>query len=201
MQFQHLLDDIELYQRSVHENPPITHNKKTIALNENWQVNDGTNHPVFPNPLGTENHDTTNETTPQSLLDENQFQKILITKDGEPDCIPLSTIINIKRKKRILYFPKDFGKLTIDGLFDTGALSREIPELDLRKSRLPSPQSVIREGPPPNFQIMVANKQLETLKSTIELKFEVGDLESHKIVIVIENLTETIINFCASAKP
>ena len=72
----------------------------------------------------------------------------------------------------MLYFPMDFGELTIDGLIDTGALSSAIPEMDIR---LLSPQSVIREGPPPNFQIMVANGQLETPKSTIELQFEVGE--------------------------
>ena len=156
-------------------------------------MNDGTNHPVFPNPLGTETHDSNAETIPQSLLDEKQFQNVLITRDGEPDCIPLSTNINLKCKKRMLYFPMDFGELTIDGLIDTGALSSAIPEMDLRKIRLLYPQSVIREGPPPNFQIMVANGQLETPKSTIELKFEVGDIEFHEIFIVMEHLTGPII--------
>ena len=56
----------------------------------------------------------------------------------------------------MLYFLMNFGELTIDGLIDTGALSSAIPELDLREIRLLSPQSVIREGPAPNFQIMVA---------------------------------------------
>ena len=193
LQFQYALDDIEHYNKTVHENPPITHNKKTRALIENWQMNDGTNHPVFLNPLGTENPETTAESIPQSLLDEKQFQNVLITKDGEPDCIPLSTNINLKCKKRMLYFPMDFGELTIDGLIDTGALSSAIPEMDLRKIRLLSPQSVIREGPPPNFQIMVANGQLETPKNTIELKFEVGDIEFHEIFIVTEHLTGPII--------
>ena len=156
-------------------------------------MNDGTNHPVFPNPLGTETNEASTEPFPQSLLDEKQFQNILITKEGEPDCIPLSTSINLKCKKRMLYFPMDFGELTIDGLIDTGALSSAIPEMDLRKIRLLSPQSVVREGPPPNFQIMVANGQLETPKSTIELKFEVGDIEFHEIFIVMENLTGPII--------
>ena len=48
-------------------------------------MNDGINHPVFPNPLGTENTETYAEPTAQPLLDEKQFQNILITKDGEPD--------------------------------------------------------------------------------------------------------------------
>ena len=109
-------------------------------------MNDGTNHPVFPNPLGTENPQNSVEPIPQSLLDEKQFHNVLITKDGEPDCIPLSININLKCKKRMLYFPMDFEELTIDGLIDTGALSSAIPEMDLRKIRLLSPQSVIREG-------------------------------------------------------
>ena len=99
-------------------------------------MNDGTNHPVFPNPLGTENTETSEEPIPQSLLDERQFQNILITKEGEPECIPLSASINLKCRKRMLYFPMDFGELTIDGLIDTGALSSAIPEMDLRKIRL-----------------------------------------------------------------
>ena len=84
-------------------------------------------------------------------------------------------------------------KLTIDGLIDTGALSSAIPEMDLQKVLLLSPQSVIRECPSSNFQIMVANGQLETPKSTIELKFEVGDIEFHGIFIVKEHLTGPII--------
>ena len=70
-------------------------------------MNDGTNHPVFPNPLGTEDAETGAEPIPQSLLDEKQFQNILITKEGELDCVPLSTTIKLKskNKKRMLYFP------------------------------------------------------------------------------------------------
>ena len=93
----------------------------------------------------------------------------------------------------MLYLQMDFGELTIDGLIDSRALSSAIPEMDLRKIRLRSPESVIREGPPPNFQTMVANGQLETPKSAIELKFEVGDIEFHEIFVVMEHLTGPII--------
>ena len=133
LQFLYVLENIEHYTTTIHENPPITHNKKTKSLIGNWQMNDGTNHAVFPNPLGAENSENKDETTPQSLLDEKQFQNVLITKEGEPDCIPLSTSINLKCKKRMLYFPMDFGDLTIDGLIDTGALSSVILEMDFRK--------------------------------------------------------------------
>ena len=133
LHFQYVPDDIDHYNKIVHENPPITHNKKTRALFETWQMNDDTNHPVFPNPLGTENNEDYAEQFPQSLLDKKQFQNVIITKDREPDCLPLSNNNNLKCKKRMLYFPMDFGELTIDGLIDTGALSSAIPEMDLRK--------------------------------------------------------------------
>ena len=192
LQFRYVTDDFEHYNKTVHENPPITHNKKTRALIEKWQMNDGTNHPVFPNLLGTENTENCAESLPQSLLDERQFQNVLITKEGEPDCIPLSTNITLKCTKHMLYFPIDFGERTIDGFIDTGALSSAIPEMDLLTIRLFLPQSVIREGPPPNFQILVANGQLETPKSTVELKLEIGDIEFHEIFIVMEHLTGPI---------
>ena len=87
----------------------------------------------------------------------------------------------------------DFGEFSINGLIDTGALSSAIPEADLRKIRLLAPQSINKEGPAPSFQIMVAIVQLETPKSTVELKFEVGDIEFHEIFIVMENMIGPII--------
>ena len=156
-------------------------------------MNNGTNHPVFPNPLGTESPETANNAIPQSLLNEKQFQKVPITEEGEPDCIPLSTNINLKCKKCMFYFPMDSGELTIDGLTDFGALSSAIPVMNLLKFQFFSLQSVIREGPPQNFKIFIASGQLETSKSTIELKVEVGDIEFLEIFIVMENLTGPVI--------
>ena len=57
----------------------------------------------------------------------------------------------------MLQFPKDFRELKIDGLIDTGVLSSAIPEANLRKIRLRAPQTEFNEGPPPEFQIMIAN--------------------------------------------
>ena len=124
---------------------------------------------------------------------EARFVNTLVTRNGEPDYVPLTTNLGLKYKRRMLYFPMDFGELTLDGLVDTGALSSAIPEADLRKIRLLAPQSIVKEGPAPNFQIMVANGQLETPKSTVELKFEVGDIEFHEIFIVMEKLTSPLI--------
>ena len=122
-----------------------------------------------------------------------RFVNTLVTRTGEPDYVPLTTNLGLKYKRRMLHFPMDFGKLTLDGLVNTGVLSSAIPETDLRKIRLLAPQSIVKEGPAPNFQIMVANGQLETPKSTVELKFEVGDIEFHEIFIVMEKLTSPLI--------
>ena len=102
-----------------------------------------------------------------------------------PSPIPLSTNTKLKCKKHILYFPRDFGELTLGRLIDTGALSSAILDMDLRKIRLLSPQSVIREDQPRNFQILVTNGLLETPKSTIELIFEIVDIECYEIFIVM----------------
>ena len=74
-----------------------------------------------------------------------------------------------------------------------GILSSAISEVDLRKNRLLAPQSIIKEGPAPNFQIMVAKGQLETPKSTVEMKFEVADMDFHEIFIVMQKITSPLI--------
>ena len=82
---------------------------------------------------------------------EERYVNTLISRNDEPDYVPLTTNLGLKYKRRMLYFPMDFGELTLDGLVDTGALSSAIPEADLRKIRLLAPQSIIKEGPAPNF--------------------------------------------------
>ena len=51
----------------------------------------------------------------------------------------------------------EFGELKIDGLIDTGALSSAISEANLRKVRSLALQTILKEGPSPEIQIMVAN--------------------------------------------
>ena len=139
------------------------------------------------------NKKSTTRTIALTAMVEERFINTLISRHGEPDYVPLTTNLGLKCKSRMLYFPLDFSELILDGLVDTGALSSAIPETDLRKIRLLAPQSIIKEGPAPNFQIMVANGQLENPESSVELKFEVGDIEFHEIFIVMEKLTSPLI--------
>ena len=87
----------------------------------------------------------------------------------------------------------DFGELNIDGPIDMGALSSAIPEADLHKIRLVAPHTILNEGPPHEFQIMVANGQLEAPIATVEMQFEVGDITFREKFIVMTNLTNPLI--------
>ena len=93
----------------------------------------------------------------------------------------------------MLYFPRVFGELNIDGLIDTGAFSSAIPEADSRKIGLMAPHTKLKEGPPLEFQLMVANGQLETPVETVALQFEVGDITFREKFIVLTNLTIPLI--------
>ena len=170
------------------DDPQIEDTKLSRALNELWQPNSEALIAETEEPQHQEDYQGLN-----SLLDETTFLHILVEHQGEPPYVPLSTNLGLKNKRRMLYFPMDFEELTLDGLIDTGAHSSAKPEADLRKIRLLAPQSIVKEGPSPSFLIMVANGNLETLKSTVELKFEVGDIEFHEIFIVMEKLFSPII--------
>ena len=164
----------------------------TMALVDQWQLVPNSSALPPPQQPETEFYTFGPQVSLASAV-EARFVNTLVTRTGEPDYLPLTTNLGLKYKRRMLYFPMDFGELTLDGLVDTGALSSAIPEADLRKIRLLAPQSIVKEGPAPNFQIMLANGQLETPKSTVELKFEVGDIEFHEIFIVMEKLTSPLI--------
>ena len=170
------------------DDPQIEDTKLSRALIEQWQPNSEALIEEIEEPQHQEDYQGLN-----SLLEETAFLHILVEQQGQPPYVPLSTNLGLKIKRRMLYFPMDFGELTLDGLIDTGAHSSAILEADLSKIRLLAPQSIVKEGPAPSFQIMVANGNLETPKSTVELKFEVGDIEFHEIFIVMEKLSSPII--------
>ena len=100
----------------------------------------------------------------------------------------------------MLFFPMDFGKLNIDVLVDTGALSTAIPETDSGKIRLLAPLTVLNEGPQPEFQTMVANGQLKAPIATVELQVEVGGITFieklflHRNIAILD-MRQGILNF------
>ena len=128
-----------------------------------------------------------------AVIDDQILPQRQVTPDGPTRFLPILTNLPIKNRRKMLYFPMDFGQINIDGLIDTGALSSAIPDADLRKIRLLAPHTKLNEGPTLEFQIMVANGQLEAPFATVELQFEVGDITSREKFIVMTNLTSPLI--------
>ena len=77
-----------------------------------------------------------------AVIDDQILPQLQVTPDGLTRFFPLSTNLPLKNKRKMLYFPMDFGELNIDGPIDTGALSSAIPEADLRKIRLLAPHTI-----------------------------------------------------------
>ena len=160
------------------------------ALIELWTVN-----PHLPETSALPNFPPRpqNQQRQTAVIDDQVLPQLQVTPDGLTRFLPLSTSLPLKNKRKKLYFPMDFGELNIDELIDTGALSSAIPEADLRKIRLLAPHTILNEGPPPEFQIMVANGQLEAPIATVDLQFEVGDIIFREKFIVMTNLTSPLI--------
>ena len=129
----------------------------------------------------------------------SQIQEQLVRDDITNELyMPLSSTIVLKRKKERLYVPQDFENgLTIDALVDSGAYVSAIAQKDLDRIQQQAPSNILKINDPPNFQIQVANGQLEKPTATATLKFNIGDHIFAEHFVVMKNLTGPII-FCTS---
>ena len=60
----------------------------------------------------------------QPLIDANVFNHLTTDEGNNVAYLKFSTNLTLKKKRHMYYFPMDFEKLTLDGLIDTGALTR-----------------------------------------------------------------------------
>ena len=90
--------------------------------------------------------------------------------------LPLTSTVILKGKQEMLYVPLDFeNNLMVDALVDSRAFVSAIAQDDLETIKQKAPNNILKIDDPPNFQIQVANGQLEKPLSTATLKFEIGD--------------------------
>ena len=94
------------------------------------------------------------------------------------------------------YIPMDFEKLTIDGIINTGAPTSAIAEQYLNKIKFLANEAIKETGSTPNFQIQVANGQLEVPISTVLLEFEVADFMLKENLIIMKHLSNPLIGLC-----
>ena len=108
--------------------------------------------------------------------------------------LPLTSTVILKRKQEMLYVPLNFeSNLTVDALVDSGAFVSAIAQDDLETIKQKSPNNILKIDDPPNFQIQVANGQLEKPLSTATLKFEIGDNSFAEHFVVMKKLTGPVI--------
>ena len=108
--------------------------------------------------------------------------------------MPLSSAIVLKRKKELLYVPLDFENgSTKDSLVDSGTYGSAIAQNELESIKQQAPSNILKIDDPPNFQIQVANGQLEKPLATATLKFDIADHIFAEHFVVMKNLTGPII--------
>ena len=108
--------------------------------------------------------------------------------------LPLTSTVVLKRKPEMLYVPLDFkNNLTVDALVDSTAFVSAIAQNDLDIIQQKAPKNILKIDDPPNFQIQVANGQLEKPLSSATLKFEIGDNSFAEHFFVMKKLTGPII--------
>ena len=94
----------------------------------------------------------------------------------------------------MLYVPLDFeNNMTLDALVDSGAFVSAIARDDLETIKQKAPNNILKIDDPPNFQIQVANGQLEKPLSTATLKIEIGDNSFAEHFVSMKKLTGPII--------
>ena len=125
----------------------------------------------------------------------SQIEEQLLRDDSTNELfMPLSSTIVLKRKKEMLYVPLDFENgLTIEALVDSGAYVIAIAQKELDRIKQQSPSNILKIEDPPNFQMQVANGQLEKPTATATLKFDIGDHIFAEHFVVMKNLTGPII--------
>ena len=124
-----------------------------------------------------------------------QIEKQLVRYDITNEIyMPLSSAIVLKRKKEMLYFPLGFENgLTINALVDSRAYLSSVAQSELERINQQAPANLFKIDDPPNFQIQVANAQLEKPISTAKPKFDIADNTFADHFVVRKTLTGPII--------
>ena len=130
-----------------------------------------------------------------TVITNSQIEERLVRDETTNELyMPLSSTIVLKRKKEMLYVPLDFENgLTIDALVDSGAYVSAIAQNELDRIKQQSPSNNLKIDDPPNFQIQLANGQLQKPTATGTLKFDIGDHIFAEHFVVMKNLTGPII--------
>ena len=143
------------------------------------------------NEIGLTTYDDEDDNISPPEITFSQLQEQLVRDENTNELyMPLSSTIFLKRKREMLYGPLDFENgLTIDALVDSGAYVSAIVQTELDRIQQQAPSNILKVNDPPNFQIQVANGQLEKPTATATLKFDIGDHVFAEHFVVMKTLT------------
>ena len=139
--------------------------------------------------------DMTTFPTPPPQITTSQVEEQLVRDDIRNELyIPLSSTIVLKRKTELLFVPLAFENgLPMEALVDSGAYVSAIAQTELDRIKQQAPANFFNINDPPNFQIQVANGQLEKPISIATLKLDIGDNTFAEHFVVMKDLTGAII--------
>ena len=145
--------------------------------------------------IGLITYGNADDTISPPEITTSQIQKQLVKDDITNELyMPLSSTIVLKRKKEMLYVTLDFEKgLTIDAFVDSGAYVCAIAQKELDRIKEQAPSNILKIDDPPNFQMQLANGQLEKPTATATFKFDIGDHIFAEHFVVMKILTQPII--------
>ena len=104
--------------------------------------------------------------------------------------LPLTSTGVLKRKHEMLYVPLDFeNNLTVDALVDSEAIVSAIAQDEFHTIKQKAPNKILKVDDPLNFQIQVANGQLEKPLSTATLKIEIWDHTFAERFVLMKKVT------------
>ena len=105
-------------------------------------------------------------------------------KDGAT-CLPLQSMIPLKKGRRLLYLTLEFGEITKDGLVDSGAFINAMSWSEYNMIKMNSENSVIKKYPQPPFKIEYANAQLEQHIATADFQFNIGTYTFTDLFVIL----------------
>ena len=132
------------------------------------------------------------DTTTPPLTTATPLSEQGLVRDEQTDEVnlPLTSTVVLKRKQEVFYVSPDFeNNLTVDALVDSRAFVSAIAQDDLDTIKQKAPNNILKIDDPPNFQIQVANGQLEKPLSTATLKIEIGDKSFAEHFVVMKKIT------------
>ena len=182
-------------QVSVSSTEPLLGNQTRSELVPSLNDSKKPNSEIQGNEIDMMTFDNGDDKISSPVITISQIEERLLRDETTNELyMRLSSTIVLRRKKEMLYVPLDFHNgLTVDALVDSGAYVSAIAQKEADRIKQQPPSNILKTDDPPNFQIQVANGQLEKPTATATLKFDIGDLNFAELFAVMKNLTGPII--------